>query len=158
MSMARSHEGNEESNDRNFKIKDIKPKTDISPQRAAPKEQNSPGECWSGGGQGGGMEGQACEVEVGLDHGMVVDLDFGAVEKTMDCGAEMGLDYEAVDETMEDLVAIGGASRNGDHQGEASDGDYHLTREEDSQGWVAAGMASGVKICAKSVVQITPLW
>lgn len=52
------------------------------------------------------MEGQACEVEAGLDDDMVVDLNLGVVDKTMACGVEMGLDHEAVEEIMEDLMAM----------------------------------------------------
>lgn len=72
------------------------------------KTQNSPGGWWIGGGPGGGKEGQACEEEEGVDHG----LDHGE-RADKGCGAKAGLDHGAIacmkhpadDYTMQDLVA-----------------------------------------------------
>ncbi len=38
------------------------------------------------------MVGRDCEVEIGLDRGVVVGLDCGAMAETMDRGAVVGMD------------------------------------------------------------------
>ncbi len=52
--------------------------------------------------------GLCCEVEEGLDHGMMAEWDHGAERSlaygmvtVLDCGAEVGLDHGAVDKTMD---------------------------------------------------------